>query len=339
MKVTCPLISGSGLEVYHRRLGTGLLRLGVQCDLLPFSPRWEFFPWALEWKAQRIMAARSSDLVHTHAEYGRLFRQKGKPLVVALHHSSVDRDYLASLSLASRIHHEFLLKSYVQAATRLADKLVAVSFHTRSTYRELFDKDLDIQVIHNGIDPEQFRPLEIQSPPRDAQVVIFFSGNHTRRKGFDLLAPVMERLGNGFVLRYTVGMRQSNVANSGVLNMQCLGYLSEEQLVSEINKADIIFQPSRREGFGLSILEAMACGKPVVSTNCSAIPELIEHGEGGYLCEVNSVEQMVSAIRNLAQSGELRRKMGEHNREVVLRRFTMEQMASRYFALYRSLLN
>jgi glycosyltransferase involved in cell wall biosynthesis len=83
----------------------------------------------------------------------------------------------------------------------------------------------------------------------------------------------------------------------------------------------------------------MACGKPVVSTNCSAIPELIEHGEGGYLCEVNSVEQMVSAIRNLAQSGELRRKMGEHNREVVLRRFTMEQMASQYFALYRSLLN
>src|SRR5215467_12757747 len=117
MNVACPLISGSGLEVYHRRLRIGLLRLGIQCDLVPFSPRWEFFPWALEWKAQKVMATHPAcDLVHTHAEYGRFFRRKGKPLVIALHHSSIDRAYLASVPLPIRIHHEFLLKSHVRAA-------------------------------------------------------------------------------------------------------------------------------------------------------------------------------------------------------------------------------
>ena len=66
---------------------------------------------------------------------------------------------------------------------------------------------------------------------------------------------------------------------------------------------------------------------------------LIDHGNGGYLCEVDSVEQMVTAIRNLAQSVELRRKMGAHNRQVVLKRFTLEQMSSRYLSLYQSLLS
>jgi len=318
----------------------GLSHLGVQSDLIPFSPHWEFFPWGLEWKAQKIMTERPlCDLVHTHAEYGRLFRRKGKPLVITLHHSSMDRDYLASLPLPTRVHHQFLLKSYVRRAINLADKLVAVSFHTQSAYLKIFDKDLEIQVIHNGIDPKTFRPVGVEPRSTDGQVVIFFSGNHTRRKGFDLLAPVMKRLGNNFVLRYTGGIRQSGAVALDVHNMQCLGHLSEEQLLVEINKADISFQPSRREGFGFSILEAMACGKPVVSTDCSAIPELIEHGKGGYLCEVDSVEQMVSAIRNVAQSIELRRKMGAHNRQVVLKRFTLEQMASQYFNLYQSLLS
>ncbi len=134
-------------------------------------------------------------------------------------------------------------------------------------------------------------------------------------------------------------MRPSSPSVLDTVNTECLGYLSEEELIAEINKADIVFQPSRREGFGFSILEAMACGKPVVATNCSAIPELIDDGKGGYLCEVNSVEQMVGAIRKLAQSAELRRKMGVYNREVVLKRFTLGQMANQYSALYRNLLS
>jgi L-malate glycosyltransferase len=287
------------------------------------------------------MSARPvCDLVHTHAEYGSLFRRKGKPLLITLHHSSVDGNYLASLPLPIRVHHRLLLKSYVREALDIADKVVAVSFHTRSAYHQLFEKDLKIDVIYNGIDPTLFGPAEIEFAPTDRRVVIFFSGNHTRRKGFDLLAPVMKRLGDAFVLRYTAGMRRSVSSAMGVLdmpNMKCLGHLSEKQLLAEINRADIVFQPSRLEGFGFSILEAMACGKPVVSTNCSAIPELIEHGKGGYLCEPDSVEQMATAIRNLAQSVELRRKMGAHNRQIVLSRFTLEQMASQHLGLYRTL--
>ena len=108
-------------------------------------------------------------------------------------------------------------------------------------------------------------------------------------------------------------------------------------MVEQINKADIVLQPSRREGFGYSILEGMACSKPVVSSNCSSIPELVEAGKGGYLCEVGSVDQIVKAIQELAQSEDKRKLMGEYNRQRVLNRFSLRQMAQQYSALYREL--
>ncbi len=107
-------------------------------------------------------------------------------------------------------------------------------------------------------------------------------------------------------------------------------------MIRQINQADVCFQPSRREGFGLSILEGMACGKPVVSSNVSAIPEVLEHEKGGYLCEPGSVDQLVSAIRKLAHSETLRSQMGRFNRQVVKEKFTLEKMAQAYHALYQT---
>ncbi|MCI0419554.1 MAG: glycosyltransferase family 4 protein [Acidobacteria bacterium] len=339
MRIGHVVVKGSGVEVYHDRLAQSLARLGVEPKVWKFSPRWEYVPAALPWLLTRRQVAEAGvQLLHTNVEYGCFFRKKPWPLLATLHHSSVDADFLLSLPPFKRWHHACILKPIVRRGLTLADRLVAVSQDTRQFFCQVFQRDLAVEVIHNGIDPELFAPNPTSCTEDRSVIRLFFSGNPSYRKGFDLLAPVMQRLGSDFVLSYTTGLRRVASAPLVGPNIRCLGKLTSAHVVEEINRADIALQPSRREGFGLSILEAMACGKPVVSSNCSAIPELVEHGQGGLLCEVGAVDQLVGAIRNLAQSAQTRHRMGEHNRQVVLQRFTLEQMASRYHTVYKSML-
>jgi len=180
-------------------------------------------------------------------------------------------------------------------------------------------------------------PTPLNEPRKTGgPVILFFSGNLSHRKGADLFVPVMKQLGNEYELRATGGLRDDASPFLNARNIRCLGRLSEDELIGQINQADISFQPSRREGFGLSILEAMACGKPVVSSNVSAIPEVLAHEKGGYLCEPGSVDQLVNAIRRLAHSETLRRQMGQFNRRAVEEKFTLVQMARAYHTLYQT---
>jgi glycosyltransferase involved in cell wall biosynthesis len=359
MTVLYPGIRGSGVEVYTERLVAGLASLGWKGQLLRFSPAWEYFPWGLRlvWNRQ-VPQTRDCDLVHVNADYGCYFSVAGKPLVATLHHSSIDALHLSSLSFPIRWHHRLVLKPSVGKTLRQASALVAVSQNTRDTICEAFQQELPIRVIPNGIDTMRFRPasseqlsadcggtaseapvfrtLSTESNKNDRPIVLFFSGNPSHRKGADLFVPVMKQLGSEYELRATSGLRGVSASLFDAPNIRCLGHLSENELIRQINQADISFQPSRREGFGLSILEAMACGKPVVSSNVSAIPEVLEHEKGGYLCEPGSVDQLVNAIRKLAHSKLVRSEMGRFNRRVVEEKFTLERMAQAYHALYQT---
>lgn len=337
MKVVYPVISGSGVGVYTERLIAGLATRDVIGEAVYFPPQWEYFPWGLRWAWNpAARGAKDCRLVHVNADYGHFFQIPGKPLVATLHHSAIDAPYLASLTLATRLHHRWILKPAVARTLRLANALVAVSQYTRKMLCEVFQKDLAIRVIPNGIDTSRFCPMSSEPSQGSRPVTLFFSGNLSHRKGADLFVPVMKALGSDFVLRVASGLRGGTVPIPELPNIQCLGRLTEEALVREINRADIAFQPSRREGFGLSILEAMACGKPVVSTNDSAIPEVLAQGRGGCLCAPGSVDELVSAIRGLAASSSLRLRMGQFNRQQVEEKFTLDRMAGEYYALYKS---
>jgi glycosyltransferase involved in cell wall biosynthesis len=88
------------------------------------------------------------------------------------------------------------------------------------------------------------------------------------------------------------------------------------------------------ESFGLVIAESMACETPVVAFNNSAIPELIEHLETGYLAENKNVDDFINGIQTFLNNDELRTSAGIKAREVVLTKFTINKMLSGYISLY-----
>ena len=97
--------------------------------------------------------------------------------------------------------------------------------------------------------------------------------------------------------------------------------------------------PTVREGFGLSVAEAMACGLPVVVSDCSSLPELIDHGKGGYLCPVGNVDMFAEKINFLAENPDLRKQMGEYNRAKVEMMFSLDQMIENYKKLFEETLD
>ncbi len=99
---------------------------------------------------------------------------------------------------------------------------------------------------------------------------------------------------------------------------------------------DLFLFPSRREGLGSILIDAMSFGLPVVATRVGGIPELIEDGRNGRLLEVSDIEGLARAITDLIRDPDTRARMGDANRERA-GEYTAARMAGHYLALYQEL--
>jgi glycosyltransferase involved in cell wall biosynthesis len=335
MRIRFPVIRNfSGADIYFERLAQGMAAQGWEAELHFYPHLLEFMPYG----ALRpfLSAEHDCGLVHSKAEYGWLFARRKKPLVVTLAHSVFDPSYESHKSIGQRLYHNLKLRKNITKSFAVADRIVTVSHFSAGRIAEAFGRE-DVRVIHNGVDEDCFRPADSPLADDREDVRLLFVGNRTARKGFDLLAPILSRLGPGFVLEYTGGLRTRTVAPPHPA-MRPLGRLSRADLVEAYQQSDILIFPSRLEGFGYPVAEAMACGKPVVCTNYASLPELVEEGQGGYLCPVDDVEAFAERIRHLGKDADLRRRMGRYNRAKVEREFSMTRCLQQYATLYKELL-
>jgi glycosyltransferase involved in cell wall biosynthesis len=163
-------------------------------------------------------------------------------------------------------------------------------------------------------------------------------GNWSARKGVDLLAPIMERLGNDFVLQYTADRNGAHTRFRLPPNSVYLGRLAGKDLVRAYQEADALLFPSRLEGLPLVPLEAMACGLPVIAANDSSLPEVVEDSITGLLLAPNAVEHFASACQGLATNLNFWRRLCVSAREKALSSFNEDALLMRYLQLYRSIL-
>lgn len=117
--------------------------------------------------------------------------------------------------------------------------------------------------------------------------------------------------------------------------VKIVGYIPEDHLNSLYSGADIFFMPSLYEGFGLPILEAMACGTPVIASNVSSIPEVA--GEAAFLLNPCDIEAIADAIYAVLADNELRNSMVIKGLERV-KLFTWRKMATETVAIYKNLI-
>jgi glycosyltransferase involved in cell wall biosynthesis len=285
---------------------------------------------------------RNFDIVQGRSRVAFALRAPGRPLVTTVHHLTSDLELQPYSSPAQRIFYRMVERRYDGWSIRDADAVVCVSRYTQQQVERTYGRR-DTTVVFDGIDTDVFMPMPGLArrndglPPSDARIRLLCVGNRTRRKGFDLLPQIMDRLPDDYVLYYTGGF-QAQAEGPPHLRMIAAGTPDRASLVAAYQSCDILLFPSRLEGFGIVPAEALACGRPVVTTDASALPEVVDHGQNGFLCPRDDVAAYAEAVRRLGEDAGLRRRFGEHGREKVLRSFGYDQLAGGLIAVYRRLL-
>ncbi len=121
-------------------------------------------------------------------------------------------------------------------------------------------------------------------------------------------------------------------------NVFFTGNVQYEKLAHLYSSADVIALTSRNEGFGLSVTEGMACGKPVVGTNVGGIPLQVKDGFNGFLVKQGDVKATADRLTTLLLDSKLRKKMGQNALKTVEQKFKMEIGIEKHIALYTNLL-
>jgi glycosyltransferase involved in cell wall biosynthesis len=207
---------------------------------------------------------------------------------------------------------------------------------------------VDARVIYPGIDLEIFRPgdrLQARAElglPQDARILLFVAHRARRNplKHYALLeqmiARVRERVA-GEVILVIVGDPVSDTLHieNGVWIAPPVK--TPLQIASYYRAADIYVHAAHVETFGLTMVEAMASGIPVVATRTAAIPEVVNDGETGFLATPRDVEDMTSRVVELLKNPEQRHAMGLRALQAS-KRFDVNRTVEAYLDWYREIL-
>ena len=227
-----------------------------------------------------------------------------------------------------------------------SDGVTAVSEHLRQETYDHFEVTKDIEVIPNFIDTDRFVRQDKEHfkqalCPNGEKVIVHIS-NFRPVKNAQQVVEVFHRLQNGAsnVKLLLVGDGPDRVPTErkarelGVFDD--VRFLGKQDPVEEIlSIADVFLMPSGSETFGLAALEAMACEVPVVATDVGGLPELIVHGETGFLCPLDDVEAFTECTRRLLTDDELHDEMASAARRRAVETFDIDRVVPRYEEYYK----
>jgi glycosyltransferase involved in cell wall biosynthesis len=207
-----------------------------------------------------------------------------------------------------------------------------------------------LEVIPNGVDTSVMHPGDRGAERQrlglatDRTVVLFAARALAASvyKGFDTLASALGILGEHGQSRelLMIGLGEEGVGSRrGGIEMRFLPFTADPEVIASYYRAaDVYVHPARGETFGLAILEAMACGIPVIASDVGGIPELVEDGCTGILVPTDDPTALAEAIAGLIEDSETRRRMAGASTTRATERFTLELQVDRYLALYRELI-
>ncbi len=270
---------------------------------------------------QAVRQSRTSRLFHCHWTISALVgliagRRASMPVVLSVRGSDIN------------VFARGILGALARKICLRVDSVIAVSDDLASKLKRAGVGAGRIRVVGNGVHT-RFCPLDRQgarrelSLPSDA-IVVLFVGLLVRAKGLSILLDAVEKVADPRLLCALVGdgplreelSRRAAEADFAPRVLFC-GRRSSEEVPVWMNAADILVLPSLSEGRPNVVLEAQACGVPVIATDVGGTPELIDHGVNGHLVAPGDAESLANALTRVIGDEDYRSRLGRAARERV----------------------
>lgn len=298
-------------------------------------------------RLRRIVKDNHIDLVQTPNRnfLGLWFSfKKSIPLVVRLHGSMLMNIYFVPgyRTLKNKIYcwFEKLLINRADAITSNSKDLASLVYHE-------FKPKNKIKIVPNSIDLETFC---LGFEKESSQPIILFVGRLEMIKGIITLAKAIPEVLKRFpsakfiFIGKDMKIKEDKTGKEFIKqfvstnNVEFINWIPHKDLVNFYQRATICVFPSLYEPFGNTALEAMACGKPVVTTNTGGFPEFIEDGVSGLLVPPGDHSLLTNAICKLLENKDLRDRLGQNARRKLEENFNFNKIARATLSIYEQVI-
>lgn len=321
-------MSEFSLDIYTDNLIAGLKKVRPEWEILELTPKsfdrasssltlriqkyYERF-----WRYPQFVQQQVADIFHIvepcDANIAYWLKNSGNPLVVTCHDLA---NYLFPGNLEGSVYLPFISRRawlYSVNGMHYADHIISVSTATaKDTTQILKIAPSNITVISNGVESifQPLQKLEIQAYRQEQGIsletfcLLNVGSNHPRKNIETILKAIVILKKQNLPIQFwkvgadfTSEQKKFIAINNLESSIRYLGNPDKSTLVKIYNTADVLLAPSLYEGFGITILESMACGTPVVTSNISAMPEVV--GKAGVLVTPTSADEIAVAVTNL----------------------------------------
>lgn len=203
--------------------------------------------------------------------------------------------------------------------------------------------DFRVEMIPNGLDLNEFKPRERSEGIRrfdlkeEKRYILFGSAYQTSRKGSDLLQQALKQFSkeDGITALTFGAVREGD--EKFPLPVHHLGQLSENELQLAYSTADLTVVPSREDNLPNIAVESIASGTPCVSFDIGGLPDIVDHGDTGYLAEPFNTDDLANGISWVLSDGDRLAQLSEQAQRIAKQRFSIETVAKMYKNLYEEL--
>ena len=283
-----------------------------------------------------------SDILHVFTPF--LVNRPKTPIVSHFHHGERIRSLVDILYLP--INNYFWKRTFNSSKT-----IICVSNHSAKYLNSRGISLYKIAIVPNGVDFDSFNRYAESDIIKKIgnkfgeNKIILYVGPLIKRKGLEHLIRgmknVLSKRTDVFLVLVGKGKNEKKLTRLSLQlgiaeNVVFEGFVEEKSLPAYYTSCDIFVLPSLQEGFGMVLVEAMACGKPVIASNNTAIPEVV--GDAGVLVDPRSPNGLADAIIDLLNDEEKMRELGEKALKRVQENFTWDSSADKLLRIYRGLM-